>query len=118
MYTLIYPFKPYGESTETHKATVLEAYGKAVLPEDDTETLRSKVEMEIKRLPTAKWRWLDNGDLEVLQFLPAVRLHESSGHLAFFNNILGRYLTCKDIGTLQPPHLDNNGIYQPPPMVS
>jgi len=76
---------------------LLQSYGIKVLDTDDTETARSKIEDEIRRLPTATWQWENQssenelGDLRVFQQLPAVRLHEQTGKQAFFNNTISKY---------------------------
>lgn len=118
---------------------MLQAYGPTVLDSDDTETARQKIEAEIRRLPTATWAWEDQdeknplGNLRVWQVLPgtsrpsrysqvafgtltgaAVREHEQTGRPAFFNNVVSRFLNAVDADTLQPPHLNASGEYQPP----
>ncbi|KAF2790237.1 hypothetical protein K505DRAFT_251638, partial [Melanomma pulvis-pyrius CBS 109.77] len=54
------------------------------------------------------------GDLRVWQHLPAVRNHAQTGQPAFFNNAVSRYLNAIDGGTLEPPHVNKDGRYQPP----
>lgn len=136
-------FHPNGPRDQVASAgtTVLQAYGQHVLDSDDTETARAKIEKEIRRLPTAQWIWEnqseDNplGDLRVWQHLPgtfsfyfsqspvhannapAVRNHPRTGQPAFFNNIVSRYLNAKKSGTLNPPHKNEEGKYQPPAFV-
>ncbi|KAF9876597.1 taurine catabolism dioxygenase [Colletotrichum karsti] len=118
-YQLFYP-NAARDQTSSAGTSVLQAYGRTVLDTDDTETARSKIETEIKRLPTAKWAWKNKsesyklGDLRVWQYLPAVRNHPQTGDTAFFNNIVSRFLNAIDAGTLQPPHLNKEGKYQPP----
>ncbi|KAJ9139516.1 Clavaminate synthase-like protein [Coniochaeta hoffmannii] len=115
-------FHPNGPRDQVASAgtTVLQAYGHRVLDTDDTETARAKIEKEIRRLPTAEWVWENQseenplGDLRVWQHLPAVRNHPRTGQPAFFNNIVSRYLNAKKAGTLHPPHLTDEGRYQPP----
>ena len=103
--------------------SIFQSYGKAVLDTDDTDTARSKIEAEIRRLPTATWQWENQssenplGDLRVFQKLPAIRLHEQTGKKAFFNNIISRYLNAKNNQTLDPPYLNKEGAYQPPALV-
>ncbi|KAK4448321.1 hypothetical protein QBC34DRAFT_465651, partial [Podospora aff. communis PSN243] len=115
-------FHPNGPRDQTSSAgtTVLQAYGQHVLDTDDTETVRGKIEKEIRRLPTATWRWENQsesnllGDLRVFQVLPAVRNHPRTGEPAFFNNAVSRFLNALDNDTLLPPHLNAKGQYQPP----
>ncbi|KAI9167970.1 Clavaminate synthase-like protein [Paramyrothecium foliicola] len=118
-YQLFYPNGPR-DQVSSAGTTVLQAYGKNVTDEDDVEVAREKVETEIRRLPTATWAWenqtKDNrlGDLRVWQHLPAVRIHEQTGLPAFFNNTVSRYLNALSAGTLQPPHINKEGKFQPP----
>ncbi|KAK5661146.1 hypothetical protein OQA88_11037 [Cercophora sp. LCS_1] len=115
-------FHPNGPRDQTSSAgtTVLQAYGAHVLDTDDTETAREKIEKEIRRLPTAAWRWENQsesnplGDLRVFQVLPAVRNHPRTGEPAFFNNAVSRFLNAQQNDTLLPPHLDKEGKYNPP----
>ncbi|KAK3379057.1 hypothetical protein B0T24DRAFT_144790 [Lasiosphaeria ovina] len=115
-------FHPNGPKNQTTSAgtTVLQAYGRHVLDSDDPETARQKIEKEIRRLPTATWRWENQsaanplGDLRVWQVLPVARDHPRTGQRAFFNNIVSRFLNADNAGTLLPPHLTGDGKYQPP----
>ncbi|KAK1755437.1 Clavaminate synthase-like protein [Echria macrotheca] len=115
-------FHPNGPRDQTASAgtTVLQAYGQHVLDSDDVETARDKIEKEIRRLPTATWRWENVsegnllGDLRVFQVLPAVRKHPRTGQTAFFNNAVSRFLNALDNDTLLPPHIDKAGRYNPP----
>jgi hypothetical protein len=106
--------------TESPGNSVLQAYGQHVLESDDTNTARTKIEKEIRRLPTAEWKWENQsnenelGDLRIWQRLPAVRKHPITGEKAFFNNAVSRFLNAIDGGTLESPHLSNEGKYQPP----
>ncbi|KAL1853995.1 hypothetical protein Daus18300_011585 [Diaporthe australafricana] len=74
-YQLFYDNAPRYQ-TSSARNSVLQAYGSTVLESDDTETARSKIEIEIKRLPTATWGWENQsdsnrlGDLRVWQHLP------------------------------------------------
>ncbi|KAK5065016.1 hypothetical protein LTR84_000851 [Exophiala bonariae] len=118
-YQLFYRNRPRSDISSPG-TSLLQSYGINVLDSDDTETARSKIEDEIRRLPTATWQWEnqspDNklGDLRVFQRLPAVRRHEQTGKQAFFNNVISRYLNAKTAGTLDPPYLNKDGDYQPP----
>ncbi|PVH91618.1 Clavaminate synthase-like protein [Periconia macrospinosa] len=119
-YQLTYYNKPR-DQVESPGNSVLQAYGHHVLDEDDTETARAKIEKEIRRLPTATWEWINQspsenplGDLRVWQVLPAIRPHTRTGQPAFFNNAVSRFLNAVDAQTLEPPHLNKEGKYQPP----
>ncbi|KAF6802995.1 taurine catabolism dioxygenase [Colletotrichum sojae] len=118
-YQLFYP-NAARDQVSSAGTSVLQAYGRTVLDQDDTETARTKIETEIRRLPTARWIWENQtesnplGDLRVWQHLPAVRDHSRSGETAFFNNVVSRFLNAIDAGTLEPPHVNKDGQYQPP----
>ncbi|KAF6836542.1 taurine catabolism dioxygenase [Colletotrichum plurivorum] len=118
-YQLFYPNAPR-DQVSSAGTSVLQAYGRTVVDQDDTETARAKIETEIRRLPTARWVWENQtesnpiGDLRVWQHLPAVRDHPRSGETAFFNNVVSRFLNAIDAGTLEPPHVNKDGQYQPP----
>ncbi|GJC99490.1 taurine catabolism dioxygenase [Colletotrichum higginsianum] len=107
-YQLFYPNGPR-DQTSSAGTTLLQAYGGKVSDSDDTETARAKIETEVKRLATAQWVWENQsdsnplGDLRVWQHLPA-----------FFNNVVSRFLNAIDADTLQPPHINKDGKYQPP----
>ncbi|KAF2011585.1 Clavaminate synthase-like protein [Aaosphaeria arxii CBS 175.79] len=108
------------DQTTSPGNSVLQAYGEHVNDTDDTETARQKIEKEIQRLPTARWIWENQsesnplGDLRVWQHLPAVRKHPHTGQTTFFNNTVSRFLNAIDAETLQPPHINKDGRYQPP----
>ncbi|WQF84783.1 Putative TauD/TfdA-like domain, taurine dioxygenase TauD-like superfamily [Colletotrichum destructivum] len=118
-YQLFYPNGPR-DQTSSAGTTLLQAYGRNVSDSDDTETARVKIETEVKRLATAQWVWENQsdsnplGDLRVWQHLPAVRNHPRTGDTAFFNNVVSRFLNAIDADTLQPPHINKDGKYQPP----
>ncbi|KAL1955321.1 hypothetical protein VTO42DRAFT_8661 [Malbranchea cinnamomea] len=119
LYQLFYPNTPREDNTSPG-TSVLQSYGKHVLDTDSVDEARAKIEKEIRRLPTATWTWENQseanqlGDLRVWQRLPATRLHEQTGKVAFFNNIISRYLNARAAGTLDPPHINQDGKYQPP----
>ncbi|KAK7706878.1 hypothetical protein SLS63_013871 [Diaporthe eres] len=110
-YQLYYDNAPR-DQTSSARNSVLQAYGGTVLDSDDTETARAKVETEIRRLPTATWSWENQsesnklGDLRVWQHLP--------GDTAFFNNVVSRFCHAVEAGTLEPPHINSKGAFQPP----
>ncbi|KAK1569713.1 uncharacterized protein LY79DRAFT_679488 [Colletotrichum navitas] len=118
-YQRFYPNGPR-DQTSSEGTTVLQAYGRKVLDSDDAETARTKIENEVKRLSTAQWvceNQFDSnpmGDLRVWQHLPAVRDHPRTGQTAFFNNVVSRFLNALNADTLQPPHINKEGRYQPP----
>ncbi|KAL2865969.1 taud/tfda taurine catabolism dioxygenase [Aspergillus lucknowensis] len=118
-YQLFYP-NTSRVQTSSPGTSVLQSYGKHVLETDSIEEARTKIENEIRRLPTATWAWENQspenelGDLRVWQVLPAVRIHEGTGRPAFFNNIVSRFLNALNANTLQPPHINAERRFQPP----
>lgn len=102
-YQLFYRNRPRNDISSPGMS-LLQSYGIKVLDSDDTETARSKIEDEIRCLPTATWKWENQspenelGDLRVFQRLPAVRRHEQTGKQAFFNNAISRHLNAKKAG--------------------
>ncbi|KAK0620050.1 hypothetical protein B0T14DRAFT_537644 [Immersiella caudata] len=114
-------FHPHGSRHQTSSAgtTVLQAYGKHVLDSDDAEIARQKIEKEIRRLRTATWRWgepIRGESFGGLACFPtsAVRNHPRTREPAFFNNAVSRFLNALDNKTLLPPHINEEGQYQPP----
>ncbi|OLN97161.1 Clavaminate synthase-like protein 2 [Colletotrichum chlorophyti] len=142
-YQLFYPNGPRDQQSSAG-TTVLQAYGRTLIDTDDTETPRSKIEAEVKRLPTAQWVWenkSDNnplGDLRVWQHLPVasilsgttlaretlrssttpicLRWHITrlTPNICPNNRTVSRFLNAVDSGTLDPPHLNKDAKYQPP----
>ncbi|KAL1967160.1 hypothetical protein VTN77DRAFT_3451 [Rasamsonia byssochlamydoides] len=118
-YQLFYPNKPRSD-TSSAGTSVLQSYGLKVLDTDSVEEARKKIELEIQRLPTATWTWENQsdanplGDLRVWQRLPALRIHNQTGRTTFFNNMISRFLSAQAAGSLDPPHINKDGRYQPP----
>jgi hypothetical protein len=48
----------------------------------------------------------------------ATRKHEQTGKMAFFNNMVSRYLNAIKAGSLEPPYLNKKGKLQPPALVN
>lgn len=62
----------YGKETVLVSNTgngVLGAYGQQVLPEDDEETIRRKVEAEVSR-HSHRWEWHEDGSLSITHIVP------------------------------------------------
>ena len=110
-YQLFHPNRPRADISSP-STSVLQAYDKHILETDSADLARSKIENEIRRLPTATWQWENQsennplGDLRVFRHLPVTRLHKWTGRWAFFNNAVSRYLNAKNAGTLNPPYLN------------
>ncbi|KAL2000780.1 hypothetical protein VTN02DRAFT_2645 [Thermoascus thermophilus] len=118
-YQLFYPNRPRSD-VSSPGTSVLQSYGINVLDTDPVEEARRKIELEIQRLPTATWVWENQsetnplGDLRVWQRLPALRRHTRTGRMAFFNNMVSRFLNAQAGGSLDPPYINREGRYQPP----
>ncbi|OGE55068.1 hypothetical protein PENARI_c005G10441 [Penicillium arizonense] len=91
------------------------AFGRHIEPQDDMETMKSKAEKEIVRLTPHYW-WRDGDQLEVHQFVPAVRRHPITGLPVWFNSLAGRYGTALDRGATDPPYIGDDGMAFPPAM--
>jgi hypothetical protein len=61
--------------------------------------------------------WIDSG-YNFINDQIATRKHEQTGEVAFFNNIVSRYMNAKASGTLEPPYVNEKGRLQPPAFVS
>lgn len=97
-----------GEGNEFNWAGV-HSFGQDFLPEDDDETRRKKAEVQVKRL-TDDFKWLDNGDLELVQHIPGLRRVPSSGKPVWFNGLVGRHGITRDIGALDPPYIGRDNM--------
>ncbi|KAK4175399.1 hypothetical protein QBC36DRAFT_189943 [Triangularia setosa] len=122
-YQLFHPSGPRSQ-TSSPGTTVLQAYGQHVLDSDPVDVARAKIETEIRRLPTAKWEWVnispenELGDLRVWQLLPGIRTHPHTGEEVFFNNCVSRFLNAAREGTLEAPYKNEAGEFLPPCFVS
>ncbi|KAL6231964.1 hypothetical protein BDW75DRAFT_247544 [Aspergillus navahoensis] len=89
------------------------AFGAHIKPGDDMETMKKKAEKEVVRLTPYFW-WRDDDQLEVHQYVPAVRRHPATGKPVFFNSLAGRYGTAYDRGATEPPYIGDDGMAFPP----
>lgn len=66
----------YGVKTivSTTGASVMDAYGQHVKPEDDNEAVREKVEAQVKR-HSHDFEWHSDGSLSVTHVVPSKRPH-------------------------------------------
>ncbi|GAA5966652.1 hypothetical protein JCM3765_007261 [Sporobolomyces pararoseus] len=116
-YTIYHP--PSKLSGDANGNGVIAAWGKSVKPEDDDLTIKAKVEAEIQRIsPTTTWEWQQDGGLFTFQRTPAFRFHPILNKPVLFGNISSYYLGSvgRGIKCLDPPYLDDNGFYKPPPL--
>ncbi|KAK7030430.1 hypothetical protein VNI00_014174 [Paramarasmius palmivorus] len=99
---------------------VLNAWGSQVTPEDDAETIKRKVEAEIKRIsPESTCEWIEEGELKgglySKQRVPAIRKQPNTNLPVLFCNLISVYLGAVKLGTVDPPHYTESGFYKPPP---
>lgn len=79
-------------------ATLKQAFGKHVEPNDDETTRRAKVEAQIARYGRGKhttWEWTDDGGLILTHRLPAVRTQPQTGLPTLFTGLAAYYQNAK-----------------------
>jgi alpha-ketoglutarate-dependent taurine dioxygenase len=79
-------------------ATLKQAFGKLVEPEDDDATRRSKIEAQIARYGRGKhttWQWTDDGGLILEHRLPAIRTQPQTGLPTLFTGLAAYYKNAK-----------------------
>jgi len=79
-------------------ATLKQAFGKLVEPEDDEATRRSKIEAQIARYGRGKhttWRWTDDGGLVLEHRLPAIRTQPKTELPTLFTGLAAYYKNAK-----------------------
>ncbi|KAM0747649.1 Clavaminate synthase-like protein [Meredithblackwellia eburnea MCA 4105] len=86
-----------------------DSFGHEILPGDSDEVRREKAEKQARRL-TDDFRWLDDGSLEIIQHVPAVRRFKEGGWPTWFNGLSGRHGTTRDQGALDFPHIGRDGM--------
>lgn len=90
------------------------AFGRDIKPGDSMEAMKGKAEKQAARL-TPHFRWLQDDQLEVKQYVPAVRRHPKTQLPVFFNSLAGRYGTAYDRGATDPPYKGkDDGMDYPP----
>ncbi|KAJ5893243.1 Clavaminate synthase-like protein [Penicillium taxi] len=95
-------------------ASVLSAYGAEVLPGDDAETVKQKVEHEVRR-HSNRFEWHEDGSLSVTHVVPIIRIHTDTGLTTWFGNLTSAYGRSKHHGATEPPFLGNDGAHHPLP---
>ncbi|KAL4873982.1 hypothetical protein BDV12DRAFT_181873 [Aspergillus spectabilis] len=90
------------------------AYGEFVRDWDDEETVRRKVEREVRR-HSEEFEWHADGSLSVTHVVPAIRLHKPTGATVFFGNITSAWGRSRHHGATRPPFRGDDGSYHPPP---
>lgn len=79
-------------------ATLKQAFGKLVEPEDDDATRRSKIEAQIARYGRGKhttWKWTDDGGLVLEHRLPAIRTQPRTELPTLFTGLAAYYKNAK-----------------------
>lgn len=79
-------------------ATLNQAFGKLVEPEDDKATRRSKIEAQIARYGRGNhttWEWTDDGGLILEHRLPAIRTQPKTGLPTLFTGLAAYYKNAK-----------------------
>ncbi|PVH95663.1 Clavaminate synthase-like protein [Periconia macrospinosa] len=99
----------------TTGASVFAAYGQRVVDGDDEETVRGKIEEEVRRHSNL-FEWHDDGSLSVTHIVPIIRKHLDTGRTTWFGNLTSAYGRARHHGATQPPFLGDDGSYHPPPL--
>jgi alpha-ketoglutarate-dependent taurine dioxygenase len=79
-------------------ATLKQAFGKLVGPDDDDATRRAKIEAQIIRYGRGKhttWEWTDDGGLILEHRLPAIRTQPHTGLPTLFTGLAAYYKNAK-----------------------
>ncbi|KAI0130325.1 hypothetical protein BJ170DRAFT_578513 [Xylariales sp. AK1849] len=99
----------------TTGASVISAYGQHVKPGDDKETMRKKIEEEVRR-HSNRFEWHADGSLSVTHIVPIIRKHEETGLTTWFGNLTSAWGRSKHHGATEPPYRGDDGSYHPPPL--
>ncbi|KAG7115421.1 hypothetical protein HYQ45_011970 [Verticillium longisporum] len=90
--------------------SVFGASGQQVLPTDDEETARRKIEDEIRRHSNV-FEWNDDGSLTVTRQLTLIRIHKETGLTTCFGNVTSAWGRSTHRGATEPPFRgDDNSI--------
>ncbi|ROW09883.1 hypothetical protein VPNG_06279 [Cytospora leucostoma] len=96
-------------------ASIFDAYGQHVKPEDDEITVRKKVEQEVRR-HSDNFEWHEDGSLSVTHVVPIIRKNEDYGLTTWFGNLTSAWGRSKHHGATEPPYRGDDGSYHPPPL--
>ncbi|CAD6588842.1 MAG: hypothetical protein CYPHOPRED_004558, partial [Cyphobasidiales sp. Tagirdzhanova-0007] len=114
-YTIYHPAAKL--SNDANGNGVLAAWGSQVLPSDAADTVKGKVEAEIRKTsPNSTWEWQPDGGLFTYQRVSAIRSHPILQGPVIFSALASYYGGAINRGTLEAPYLDANGAYKPPPL--
>ncbi|KAK6063655.1 taurine catabolism dioxygenase [Seiridium cupressi] len=95
--------------------SVLGAYGQHVSPGDDKETIRRRIEKEVRRHSNC-FEWHQDGSLSVTHMVPIIRKHEETGCTTWFGNLTSAWGRSKYHGATAPPYRGDDDSYHPPPL--
>ncbi|KAI0973182.1 hypothetical protein F4678DRAFT_40667 [Xylaria arbuscula] len=110
-YVYRYDVKEVKSNTGT---SVFDAYGQHIQPDDDPDTIRRKIEEEVKR-HSSRFEWHEDGSLSVTHVVPIIRRHEETGLTTWFGNLTSAWGRSRHHGATEPPYLGDDGSYHPPP---
>ncbi|KAI0418619.1 hypothetical protein F5X98DRAFT_386092 [Xylaria grammica] len=110
-YVYRYDVKEVKSNTGT---SVFDAYGQHIRPGDDRDTVRRKIEEEVKR-HSNRFEWHEDGSLSVTHVVPVIRRHEETGLTTWFGNLTSAWGRTRHHGATEPPYLGDDGSYHPPP---
>lgn len=100
--------------TSTTGASIFAAYGQHVIDGDDEDTIRQKVEDEVKRHSNL-FEWHHDGSLSVTHIVPIIREHVPTGLPTWFGNLTSAYGRSRHHGATEPPYRGDDGSYHPLP---
>ncbi|GAA5967726.1 hypothetical protein JCM3765_000011 [Sporobolomyces pararoseus] len=91
--------------------SIARAYPAAnLLPTDDEETKRRKIEEQVKR-HSDEWKWGEDGSLSVTHQLSSIRRHPYSKIPVYFGNLSSMYHKAKEQDALEYPFKGKDGAF-------
>ncbi|KAL2443601.1 hypothetical protein ABEF95_007587 [Exophiala dermatitidis] len=105
---------PRQDSVSTVGTSVFSAYGQTIRDGDDEDTIRRKIEAEVRR-HSDRFEWHEDGSISVTHIVPIIRKHTPTGHTTWFGNLTSAYGRSRHHGATQPPFLGDDGGYHPLP---
>ncbi|KAI0892710.1 Clavaminate synthase-like protein [Annulohypoxylon nitens] len=94
--------------------SVIGAYGQHVQPGDSQETIRRKIEEEVRRHSNL-FEWHEDGSLSVTHIVPIIRKHVDTGLTTWFGNVTSAWGRSTYHGATEPPYRGDDDSYHPPP---
>ncbi|KAL2395083.1 hypothetical protein ABEF95_001799 [Exophiala dermatitidis] len=105
---------PRHDSVSTVGTSVFSAYGQTIRDGDDEDTIRRKIEAEVRR-HSERFQWHEDGSISVTHIVPIIRKHIPTGRTTWFGNLTSAYGRSRHHGATQPPFLGDDGGYHPLP---